>query len=64
MEKTLIWGKTEGRQRRGLKRMRWLCGTGNSTDMNLNKVLGMVKDRKAGVLQSMGVTKSQTRLSD
>ena len=57
LEKTLILGKTEGRQRRGWKRMRWLCGIGNSTDMSLNKVLGMVKDRKDGVLQSMGSLK-------
>ena len=53
LEKTLIFGKTEGRWRRGWKRMRWLDGIGYSTDMSLNKALGMVKDRKAGLLWSM-----------
>ena len=63
MEKTLLLGKMEGRRRRGQERMRWLDGIIDSMDLNLSKLGETVKDRKSGVLQSMG-SKSQTQLND
>ena len=61
LEKTLMLAKIEGRRRREQPRMRWLDSITDSTDMNLSKLQEMVKDRKPGVLQSMG---SQIRLSN
>ena len=43
LEKTLIWGKIEGRRRRGQQR-KWLDSITNPTDMNLNKLHETVKD--------------------
>ena len=40
-------GKIEGRRRRGRQRMRWLHGFIDSTDMSLDKLQEIVKDREA-----------------
>ena len=56
-------GKIESKRRRG-ERMRWLNGIIDSVDMSLCKLWEMVKDRGGWYVQSMGVTKSQTQLSD
>ena len=55
MEKTLILGKIKGGRRRGRQRMRWLDGIIDMMDMSLSKLSEMVKNRAAGVLQSMGL---------
>ena len=54
LEKTLMLGKIEGRRRRGQQRMRWLGSITDSKDINLSKLWEIVKDRGAGMLQSMG----------
>ena len=55
MEKTLTLGKIEGRRRRGRQRMRWLDGIADLMDVTLSKLLEIVEDRGACVLQSMGL---------
>ena len=46
-------GKTEGKRRRGQKRMRQFNSITNSMDMNLSKLQEIVEDREPGMLQSM-----------
>ena len=47
-------GKIEGRRIRGRQRMCWLDGITNAMNMNLGKLREMVRDRRPGVLLSVG----------
>ena len=51
----MMLGKIEGRRRRGRQRMRWFDGITDSMDMSLSKLRELVMNRKAGVLESMGL---------
>ena len=50
-------GKNEGRKRRGRRRVRWLDGITDSTDMCLSKLREMVKDSEVWCPAVHGVTK-------
>ena len=61
LEKTLMVGKIEGRQKRGRQRMRWLDSLTNSMDMSLIKLQETVKDGETWhAVVHAGVAKNRT----
>ena len=63
LEKTLMLGGIEGKRTRGLQMMRWLDGIIDSMNMSLSKLYDIVKDRQAGVLQSVGSQRARHDLT-
>ena len=53
-------GEIEGRRRRRQKRIRWLDGIMDSTDVSLSELREMVMDREAWRAAVHEVTKSHT----
>ena len=50
LEKTLMLGKIEGKRRRDHQRMKYLDGSTDSTDMNLNKLQEIVSEGQGSLV--------------
>ena len=57
LEKTLMLGKIEDRNRRGRQRISWLHGITDLMDMCLIKLQGLVMDREAWHATAHGIDK-------
>ena len=64
LERTLMLGKIERRQRRGQQGMIWLDGIIDSVDMSLSKLQETMNNREVWHAAVYGIAKSQTQLSD
>ena len=60
LEKPLMLGKTEGKRRKGQRRMRQLDSITDSVDMTLSKLQVIQEDREAWHAAVCVITKSQT----
>ena len=60
LEDTLMFGKCEGKRKRGQQRMRWLDSVIEATNMNFTELQEAVEDRRACHALVHGVTNSQT----
>ena len=63
LEKTLMLEKIDGRRRSRQQRLRCLDGITDSTDMSLGNLWDTVKDREAGVLQSVELQRVRHNLA-
>ena len=63
LEKTLMLGNINARQRRRRQRMRWLDSITDSMDVILSKLQEIVKNREAWCAAGHAIAKSWTQLS-
>ena len=64
LEKTLMLGNIESKNRRGQQRMRWLDSISDFVDMNLSKLQEIMKDSEFWNTALREATNCRTQLSD